>query len=231
MAFDLASIFSGIGGWFGSTGSFAGEVILILVVVALGGAGAYWWYAKQIEKKLYVNKINLFKVVNGKKFWVKSDVAREFIIPGTNVRLFYWKGSKLYSAYPTRTIGFNVYAYQINRMGELTNFDLGETEDPTEARIDYDHRDQTYAYLNLQEFIKRNYQQREKVSWWKENIGLISNIVMLMILGLALWYFMSKQGQFVNLYNQASQNFKEGSQTIAQAITQASHLGSGVIGG
>jgi len=169
----------GVGSWFMNTGSSLGKIFLIFLVVGLVGVGAFVFYLYRINKRQYVATINLFRVVNGKKFWIGADKAKEIVVPGTNIRLLRWKNKKIWSAYPTRSIGFNVYAYMINRMGEMTNFDLGESDDPTEAKIDYDHRDQTYAYLNLQEFITRNYTNREKTAWWKENIGLISTVVIL----------------------------------------------------
>ena len=230
MAF-LGIDFSGVSGWFSSAGSNIGTALLILFIVLVVGGFTFWIYYNRLQKKQYIATVNLFKVVNGKKFWIAADKAKEVVIPGTNVRLFFWKTRKLWSAYPTRSIGFNVYSYAINRMGELTNFDLGEGEDEFEARIDYDHRDQTYAYLNLQEFVNRNYKQREKVAWWKEHIGLISAIVILALFGLEMWYFFSQSGHQLQQWTQISNSLKDASNVIAQAVTQAGHLGSGVTGG
>jgi hypothetical protein len=222
---------SGVSTWFVNTGSSLGKIFLIFMVVGVVGIGTFAFYLNRINKRQYVATVNLFKVVNGKKFWIGTDKAKEIVIPGTNIRLLRWKGKKIWSAFPTRSIGFNVYAYMINRMGEMTNFDLGESEDPTEAKIDYDHRDQTYAYLNLQEFITRNYTQREKQAWWKENIGVISSIVMLLMLGLMMWFFFSQSGKQLEVWTQISTNFKDAAVTIGNAVGQSQGLGSGVSGG
>ena len=221
----------GVGAWFVNVGSSLGKVLIIFLVIAIVGVGTFVFYMHRVQKKQFFITVNLFKVVNGKKFWIGSDKAKEIVIPGTNIRLLRWKQRKIWSAYPTRSIGFNVFAYMLNRMGEMTNFDLGETEDPTEARIDYDQRDQTYAYLNLQEFITRNYTNREKQAWWKENIGLISTIVIMVVFGLMMWYFFSQSGKQLEAWKEIAVNFKDAAQVIGNAVTQSSHLGSGVNGG
>lgn len=222
---------SSVGGWFANTGTSVGKILIVFLILAIVGVGVFALYNRKIQKKEYVATINLFKVVNGKKFWVGSSKAKEVVIPGTNVRLLYWKKHKIWSAYPTRSIGFNVYAYMLNRMGELTNFDLGEGADETEAKIDYDHRDQTYAYLNLQEFITRNYKQRDVKSWWKENLHIISTIIIMVFFFAAMWFFFAKSGQQQDVWLQISSNMKEAAQYIGNAVNQASGIGSGVSGG
>ena len=223
--------FSGVGGWFSNTGTSIGKILIVFLIIAVVGVGVFYLYTRKVQKKEYVATINLFKVVNGKKFWVSSSKAKEIVIPGTNVRLLYWKTNKIWSAYPTRSIGFNVYAYMLNRMGELTNFDLGEGADETEAKIDYDHRDQTYAYLNLQEFITRNYKQRDTKSWWKENMHIISTVVMMIFLFAFVWFFFAKSGQQMEVWQQIATQFKEASEYIGNAVNQAGGIGSGVTGG
>lgn len=221
----------GVGDFITSLGSAVGIILLVFVVVLVFGAGGFFYYLKKLNKTKFNSTINLFKVVNGKKFWIGSDNAKEIVIPGTNVRLLYWKKKKIYSAYPTRSIGFNVYAYMLNRMGELTNFDLGEGEDETEAKIDYDHRDQTYAYLNLQEFITRNYKSKKDVSWWQQHLPLITIILAALLLGLEMWFFFSQSGKQLSEWTTIANTFKEASSQIATAIQQSKNLGSGVVVG
>lgn len=223
--------FGSVGTWFASTGSSLGKIFLIFFIVGIVGVGSFAFYLNRVKKRQYIATINLFKVVNGKKFWIGSDKAKEVVVPGTNVRLLYWKSKKLWSAYPTRSIGFNVYAYMLNRMGELTNFDLGEGIDETEAKIDYDHRDQTYAYLNLQEFISRNYKNRNQATWWKEHIGLISTILILILFGLLMWYFFSQSGKQLTIWAQIANDNRESSKIIADALLQSKNLGSGIVEG
>lgn len=222
--------FGSVSNWFVSTGSSVGKILLVFLIIAFVGTFAFIFYIRSINKKKYINKINLFKVVNGRKFWVGSDIAREIVIPQTNIRLLFWKQKKIYSAYPTRAMGFNIYGYILNRMGELTNFDLGEGEDPTEAKVDYDHRDQTYAYLNLQEFITRNYKSKKDISWWQQNLPLIVIIVCAILLGLEMWFFFSQSSSQLNKWSEIANSFKESSKYIADAVQQSKNLGSGVIG-
>lgn len=221
---------SGVGSWFSNAGSSLGKIFLIILIVAIIGGGFFIFYLKKNEKKQFANVINLFKVVNGKKYWIASDTAKEMVMPGTNVKLFYWKKKKIYSAYPTRAIGPNIFAYTINRMGELTNFDLGdEEEDPTLAKIEFDHRDQTYAYLNLQEMIKRNYKDKTKVSWWQQNLPLITIIVCAILLGLLMWFFFSQSTKQMEVWTQISANMKDAMGQVANALQTSKNLGSGVV--
>ena len=219
-----------IGAWFSNTGSSLGSILMVVGAIIVVGLGAFWWYSRTITKKQYNSTVNVFKVVNGKRFWLFADKAREITVPGTNVRLLFWKTKKIYAAYPTRSIGLNVYAYTINRIGELTNFDFGEGEDDTEAKIDYDHRDQTYAYLNLQEFITRNYKNRGGISWWEKHLPLITIVVCAILLGLEMWFFFSQSGKQLTQWQSISQQMSEAAKTIANAVVDSKNLGSGVIG-
>lgn len=222
---------SGIGAWFSSMGSGIGKVLIVFVVIILVGVITFAWHQSRQNKRWYGITVNLFKTVNGKKFWVGSDKAREIVVPGTNVRLLHWKGKNIYSAYPTRSIGLNVYAYTINRVGELTNFDFGDTEDETEAKVDYDHRDQTYAYLNLQEFISRNFKNRTQLSLWQQHLPLITIIVCAVLLGLEMWFFFSQSGKQLVQWQAIAKSFEEAAKTMGNAVLQSKNIGSGVVGG
>lgn len=219
----------GIGGIFQGLGFVAGTILLIFVGILIFGAVGFFYYSKFLKKKEFYIIVNLFKFVNGKRFFVRSDKAKEIVVPGTNVKLLRWQKSKIYSAYPTRTMGHNIYAYNINRFGELTNFDFGEGEDETEVKMDFDHRDQTYAYLNLQQLINKNYREKNTIGWWKENLPLISVIVTSLILVLAMWFFFSQSSQQLATWTQISQTFSDAANKIANAVTTSQNLNSGLV--
>jgi len=220
----------------GSSGPSTGispitSVLIVLGLVIIVGGILFWYYYKKSQTKIYKFNINLFREnAEGKPEWIAGDKAKELKIKGTNVRILYWKSSKLYSAYPTRSMGPNVYAYKINRFGELTNFDLGKGDDATTAKIDYDHRDQTYAYLHLQSLISKNYRDKN-VKWWKENIGVITIVVLAVLLGIEMWFFFSQSGKQLTQWTLISENMKIAAQTIADAVQQSKNLGSGVVTG
>jgi len=225
----------GVGDLFSSGASSGGGFvsslnIFLIIFLCLVGVGvfifAYVYYKNQKAQFKYT--VNLFKEVNGKNYWVASDKAKELKIPGTNVRIFFWQRSKLYSAYPTREMGLNVYAYKINRFGELTNFDLKESDDPNVAKIDYDHRDQTYAYLHLQKLIDRNYRDKTKV-WWKENLPLITVIITTVLLLIAMWFFFRMSGNQVAQWTAISENMKEAARIMADGVSSAKNMNAGVV--
>ncbi len=218
MGFHDALGISGIGSFFEGSGSIVGTILLVFVGIIIFGVIGFFVYRNFFNKKQFYITVNLFKTVNGKKFFIRSDKAREIVIPRTNVRLLKWKSMNIYSAYPTRAMGNNIYAYNINRFGELTNFDFGEGEDPTEAKVDFDHRDQTYAYLNLQQLINRNYREKNVIGWWKENLPLITVIVAAILLVLAMWFFFSQSDQQLEMWGQISKNLAEAAKSTPSSV-------------
>ncbi len=218
-----------VGNFFAGWGFVGGTILLIFLGILIFGGLGFFVYFKLINKKQFYITVNLFKMVNGKRFWVKSDKAKELVIPGTNVRLLKWKDSGIYSAYPTRAMGPNIYAYNINRFGEITNFDLGIGEDETEAKIDYDHRDQTYAYLNLQALINKNYREKNTLGWWKENLPLITVVVSAILLVLAMWFFFSQSAQQLSAWTNIATTFDQAAERMASAVSNSQNLNSGIV--
>ena len=215
---------SGIGSFFKGSGFVVGTILLVFLGVVVFGVIGFFIYRKLSNKKQFYITVKLFKIVNGKRFYVRSDKAREIVIPGTNVRLLKWKAMNIYSSYPTRAMGNNIYAYNINRFGELTNFDFGEGEDVTEAKMDFDHRDQTYAYLNLQQLINRNWREKNVLGWWKENLPLITVIVAALLLGLEMWFFFSQSSQQLTTWTQISKNLADAAMQV-----NPSNINSGIV--
>jgi len=224
MSFHESLGLSGIASFFQGTGFVVGTILLIFLGVVVFGVIGFFIYLKLRDKKQYYITVNLFKIVSGRRFFIKSDKAKEIVIPGTNVRLLKWKAMNIFSAYPTRAMGPNIYAYNINRFGELTNFDFGVGEDETEAKMDFDHRDQTYAYLNLQQLINRNWREKNVLGWWKENLPLITVIVSALLLVLAMWFFFSQSSQQLASWTQISKSFSD-----AALQCNPSNIKSGIV--
>lgn len=212
-----------VGSFFSGSGYVAGTILLIFLGIVGFGIIAFFIYFKLLNKKQFSITVNLFKIVNGKRFFIRSDKAREIVIPGTNVKLLKWKDLNIFSAYPTRAMGHDIYAYNINRFGEITNFDFGEGEDETEAKMDFDHRDQTYAYLNLQQLINRNWREKNTLGWWKENLPLITVIISSLLLVLAMWFFFSQSAQQLATWTEISKNFAD------VAIRNPVNINSGIV--
>lgn len=214
-----------IGSFFEGGGFVVGTILLIFLGIIVFGIIGFFIYRRMLDKKQFYITVNLFKIVNGKRFFIKSDKAKEIVVPGTNVKLLKWKSIGIYSAYPTRAMGHNIYAYNINRFGELTNFDFGEGEDPTEAKMDFDHRDQTYAYLNLQALINRNWREKNVLGWWKENLPLIAVIVSTLLLVLAMWFFFSQSSHQLATWTEISKNLAD----AATQVNNPSSVNSGIV--
>ena len=216
-------------GSFSSVFSGVLMVIVIFFVVAVISVVAFLFIYKKKSKEQYKYKISLFKEEQNTKLnLVGSDIAKEIKIPGTNVKVLYWKNRKIYAAYPTRSVGNNIYAYKINRFGELTNFNFVGDEKDINAKIEYDHRDQTYAYLHLQQLINRNYRQKN-VSWWKQNLPLIVVIVSAVLLGAEMWFFFSQSSSQLHEWTTISHNMKQAADVIARAVSSAKGINSGVV--
>jgi len=124
-------------------------------------------------------------------------------------------------------MGPNVFAYKINRFGELANFDLTNVGD-VDAKIEYYHRDQTYAYLNLQTLINRNYRDKN-VKWWKENLPLIVVIVSALLLGIEMWFFFSQSGHQLAQWTSISENMKDAALSIAESVKTLKGINSGAV--
>lgn len=220
---------SGVGNFFAGFGFVAGTILLVFFGVVIFGIIGFYVYWKMANKRQFYITVNLFKIVNGKRFFVRSDKAKELTIPGTNVRLLKWKNMGIYSAYPTRAMGHNIYAYNINRFGQLTNFDFGVGEDETIAGMDFDQRDQTYAYLNLQALIHKNYREKNTIGWWKENLPLITVIVAAILLGLEMWFFFSQSAHQMASWTEISRSFGDSARVMADAVSSSKNLNSGII--
>ncbi len=212
-----------VGSFFEGSGFVVGTFLLIFLGILIFGGLGFFIYSKMLNKKQFYITVNLFKFVNGKRFFIRSDKAKEIVIPGTNVKLLKWKNMGIFSAYPTRAMGHDIYAYNINRFGELTNFDFGEGEDETEAQMDFDHRDQTYAYLNLQQLINRNWREKNVIGWWKENLPLITVVITTVLLVLAMWFFFSQSSHQLATWTEISKNLAD-----ASLQCNPSNLNSGI---
>jgi lipopolysaccharide export LptBFGC system permease protein LptF len=156
------------------------------------GGGIFYYYYKKIKKAQFKNQIPLFMNTHGKLKRMGIDQAREMFIPDSNISLFYLKNKKIYTPRPTRAMGDNEYWYSIGENGEWVNFDL--SVDPTKntlALANYDHRDTRYAYVNVNEMIKRNYKDKS-VKWWKEYSNLIFFVVMAFIFIMGCWVLIAK---------------------------------------
>jgi len=187
---------------FGGGVQNAGQISLyifgIFFVLVLSGVITFFYYSKKADKQIFKNKIELFKEINGKRYKIGTDRAKEVYIPDSNVSLYYLKIRKIYIARPTKSMGFDEYWYCIAENGEWVNFDMSILPGQnTSAKINYDHRDTRYAYVNLKEIIKKNYSDKN-VKWWKEYAPLISIVIISFITLAGIWFIFLKIGDLVD---------------------------------
>lgn len=204
-------------------------VLICFAVVIIVGVFAFIYYQKKLMKVQYKHKIPLFKKLHGKFARIGFDNAKEVIVPDTNVGLYFLKNKKIYIARPTKAMGLDEYWYHISENGEFINFDLSSVPGhDTLSKADYDHRDTRYAYINLKEIIKRNYRDKA-VKWWKEYAPLITFIVVSFIFILGCWILLARIGKLINALGPISEQFKQISENMAQAVQTQQDLNSGVM--
>lgn len=181
-------------GLLSSIGRMVTFVIILGLITAIVG---YIMYSRK-NKKLYNIDLHFFEEVNGQMIPVKDMKAAELVVPGTNIRVFHVKENDLYLPRGTRLMGKNSYWYAIRSNRELVNFTLVNiNKEMKEAKLDYDHTDQRYAYTNLKEIIKRNYRDKS-VKWWKEYKDVIATVVFIFVLSLSFFFLISRMGKLID---------------------------------
>ncbi len=180
--FDVGSLVDTILSW-----------LMILVLVAVLGGIVYFFMKKGKDKKTPMKKIGWWEEVQGKLIPTEMDSAKEIIIPGTRLRVFYIKSKDMWLPRFTRGLTKDLFYIAITPKREIVNFTLTSiSEDMAKAGLDYDHTDMIWASENLREFIKRNYRDKS-VPWWKEFQGVITTVIYIIFLTFSfvvILYFM-----------------------------------------
>ena len=210
-------------------GQTIGIVLLIFFVILLAGIITFFYYSKKIKKQQFKYKIHIFKDVAGEIQPIDDDLAKEVFVPDTNVGLYYLLRKKIYIARPTRAMGKNAFWYKILPNGEWVNFDMkGVAGTKTLTKIDYDHRDNRYAYINLKEIIKRNYRDKS-VKWWKEYAPLITFIITSFIFVLGCWVLLAKIGKLIDSVRPLMEIMKQNIDVSTQLLQNAQNINSGIV--
>lgn len=222
-----------IGGWITGLIPDAATVmswlrnLIIFVGIILVIAAIFFFIAwKKKQKKGDFNEVGWWEEINDKMSPMKMDKAREIIIPGTSLRVFYIKEKDMWLPRFTRSIKPNLYYVAITPNREIVNFTLKAIgRDMKEAGLEYDHTDMRWASENTKEFIKRNY--RDKATpWWKEYQGVITGAVYILVvtfcLGIILYLWKGITDQQAAIMAQIGEQCKAFMQSAAPA-------GSGVI--
>lgn len=233
VSLEDVGVSKGFFGNFSSGGLFfwLGILFLAFVILVFAGAVTFFYYYRKIKKLAYKNQIPIFVSINGKKYRVGLDQAKELFIPDTNVSLFFLKSHKIYLARPTRAMGKNEFWYCISENGEWVNFDLSDDpEYDTLATANYDHRDTRYAYINLKEIIKKNYKDKSLV-WWKDPVimNIISYIIMCIIFVGCCWFLIAKMGKLIGQMGPFLDKMDLIADKLAGAVKNAQNINSGAI--
>ncbi len=167
-----------------------GMVILIILIVAT--IVFFLLKAKQ-NKKTPKIQIGWWEEVHGNLIPTAMNTAKEIIIPGTRLRVFYIKSKDMWLPRFTRGITKDLFYIAITPKRELINFTLTSIgEDMEKAGLKYDHTDMIWASENLREFIKRNYRDKSE-KWWKAYQGVITTAIYIILLTFSfviIIYFM-----------------------------------------
>lgn len=184
-------------------GSGVGQLILVLIIFGITAIAVgiiYWWYG---NKKQYNKFIHWFEEINGEPVAMGTDLARELIIPNSNIPVFHVKGKDIYLPRPTIQSGKNRYWYYIKKNREIVNYRQGAFSDKTgTTEPEYDHTDMRYGLANLRALIQRNYRDKSE-PWWKAYKDVISTVIFIFIVTVALWFLIDKIGEVADTVNGA----------------------------
>ncbi|MFA6190646.1 MAG: hypothetical protein WC711_04040 [Candidatus Staskawiczbacteria bacterium] len=167
------------------------------LIIGIVGFIVFLFIYNKKQKQLFKYYIYIYEEVAGKFIRVKSDMAKELIVPDSNISIFFLKNAGIYLPRPVRNMGLNEYWFVIRKNREWVNFEMSNFNELTkQAGYDFDYTDTRYAYLNLKEIIKRNY--RDKVAkWWEKYQGLIYMVVLLLAFALAMGYIVKQLNKTV----------------------------------
>ena len=166
-------------------------MIIFLIIIVAG----IFFFLMNIskKKKTPTKKIGWWEDTHGDLIPTAMDNAKEIIIPGTRLRVFYIKSKDMWLPRFPNGVTKDLFYVAITPKRELVNFTLGSIgSDMAKAGLKYDHTDMIWASENLREFIKRNY--RDKATpWWKVYQGVITTAIYIIILTFSfviILYFM-----------------------------------------
>lgn len=169
--------------------------IAILGLILAGIIGIYIYVRSQ--RKLYCNTLNFFEVINGQTLPVQEYQAAEYIIPGTNIRVFHIKENDFYLPRGTKPMGKNRYWYAILNNREIINFTLGDINtEVKKAGFLFDHSDMRFANENLKELINRNYRDKA-LKWWKEYKDTITTVIYIFVLTVSIIFILYRVGNLI----------------------------------
>lgn len=157
-------------------------IFIIVVIIVVAGV-VYFFLKRKKDKESPANKkIGWWEEVQGKLIPTAMDNAKEIIIPGTRLRVFYIKSKDMWLPRFTRGLTKDLFYVAITPKREMVNFTLTSiSEEMNKVGLDFDHTDMIWASENLREFIKRNYRDKS-TPWWKAYQGLITTVIYIIIL-------------------------------------------------
>ena len=164
------------------TDKFLTFALIIFIILVVSGLAYLVMKRRKNKSDITLKKIGWWEEVQGKLIPTSMDNAKEIIIPGTRLRVFYIKSKDMWLPRFTRGLTQDLFYVAVTPKRELVNFTLKSiSSDMKEAGLEYDHTDMIWASENLREFIKRNY--RDKATpWWKAYQGVITTAIYIIIL-------------------------------------------------
>jgi len=169
--------------------------VMILILLLLGAGIIGYIIFRKKEKAKYIHSISYYTGQQGQLLHLKTEKAKEVIIPNTNIGVFYTE-SKRYVPRGTILSGKNAYRYYVTKSGDLINFsikDLGK--DLKSAGFNYEHVDMRYANENLRKIID-NY-RKQNIPLWREYKDVITNVIYIFVLTLSFIFIIGKLGGLV----------------------------------
>lgn len=199
MVFGLPGT-EGLFGDFNLSGMMSGimQLVILFGMLIVVGVIFYFFYYLKKSKAQEVHKIHWFEEINGVPTPLGMDLAKELIIPNSNVQVFYIKNKDMYLPRPRIKTGKDSYWFMIRRNGEIVNFKMKSMDkEMSEANLDYDHTDMRYALTNLKDLIKRNYRDKSQ-PWWREYKDVIGLVILIFVLTLSFIFIIHQLGGLID---------------------------------
>lgn len=209
----------------GAGGSFGGLLNNLLV------GGAFFVLASLVigifvvlryNRKQYSNHIDIFTEIGGVTSPSGQDVAKEIILPNTSIRAFLLKKRGFFLPRPSIQTGKNHYWYFIRDDGEWINVGLANlNKEMKDLGLKYDHTDMRMQNASLKKLIDQNYKGSQ---WLKEYAPYIAIAILILILGIGGFLFMTGAKDVVSGLASAVKTQDETVREIGRLLSSAEKI-------
>jgi len=208
-------------------GLVVGVILFLLVSVIVGSIIVYLVY-RNLQKKRFNKKIQLFEKIDGRYRPTKKDVAMEIKVGERGDTCFYLNGLKTYKPRYNIQTGENVYWVAVREDGEWINIGMEDIDlSMREAKVVYTDADFRYAAAGLHKAFKGRFEKGE--TFWQKYGQTILSIVYVVVMGvmifLALGQFMKVIGSLSSVISTLDPLLEKAGQILGAVDNVCTHSG------